>query len=673
VTWSGGLGSITPSATSLGITYVPTQAELTQGFVNLSVQTNDPIGPCSSSTDQIVITLNQPASINLSANSIQTCGDSPVDLVVTLGGSSNSITWSGGVGVFSPSASSLASTYDPTVAESLTNPLVLTVTSNDPIGVCPAVSETLTIHFVLPDTLEAGANQSICESLSASLTGQYSGISTNVNWYGGSGTFGTSPTNLVNTYTPSSSEIVSGSVMLFLTNNDLNGVCPEILDSLVLTILPAPEITGSDSVSLCSGTANPYTIQISQPASIQWVANNQPTVSGESLTPHSNSVINDVLSNTTNLIQYVTYTVNLTATATGCQSINQQVIAEVIPRPIIDSLPNTFYCSGNLVNSISFGSSIPGTDFQWTNSNSFIGIPTAGSGTIASYVPINHSLFDQTGTITVTPSFEGCTGNPTAFQLTIGAIPTIQIDSVGPVCPDAPSIFLQADVPGGTWSGPGIINGETGEFDPHFATVGPNTIVYTLNTFCGGSDSVEVVISQNPIAAFATSDWNTTTLDPSFYFLNHSEFATEYAWDFGDTTFSNDESPTHTYGETIGSYYVQLIALNEAGCSDTTGHYVYINEEIIFYVPNTFSPDGDEYNNVFAPVMTDGIDPYSYQLAIYNRWGELLFESYDSTQGWDGTYGGQVCQDGTYVWVLKFKSKSTTLVKTYQGHVTLLK
>lgn len=101
--------------------------------------------------------------------------------------------------------------------------------------------------------------------------------------------------------------------------------------------------------------------------------------------------------------------------------------------------------------------------------------------------------------------------------------------------------------------------------------------------------------------------------------------------------------------------------------------------DCLYYVPNTFTPDGDMYNQVFEPVFSKGFDPYDYHLMIYNRWGEVVFESFDQQIGWDGTYGAQKasavfnCPDGTYTWRLEFSALSNDQRFVNVGHVTLLR
>jgi gliding motility-associated-like protein len=87
------------------------------------------------------------------------------------------------------------------------------------------------------------------------------------------------------------------------------------------------------------------------------------------------------------------------------------------------------------------------------------------------------------------------------------------------------------------------------------------------------------------------------------------------------------------------------------------------------WAPNCFTPDGDENNNVWVPVGTNVRDPYFF---IVNRWGNLLFESYDLNVGWNGTYGGNECQDGVYVYVLRWRDWAGKSYQQY-GHLTLLR
>jgi gliding motility-associated-like protein len=79
--------------------------------------------------------------------------------------------------------------------------------------------------------------------------------------------------------------------------------------------------------------------------------------------------------------------------------------------------------------------------------------------------------------------------------------------------------------------------------------------------------------------------------------------------------------------------------------------------ELLFYVPNSFTPDGDEHNNSFKWTFTSGFDPYNFHIEIYNRWGEIIYESNDAQDYWDGTYANIPCTSGLYNYKVHFKSQ----------------
>lgn len=138
--------------------------------------------------------------------------------------------------------------------------------------------------------------------------------------------------------------------------------------------------------------------------------------------------------------------------------------------------------------------------------------------------------------------------------------------------------------------------------------------------------------------------------------------------------FFYTEDLTMTWTDT-GTYVITLTRYND-GCPSLPVLYT-VNikgcENLIYYIPNAFTPDGDDYNQKFTPVFTSGVDIYNYYFVIYNRWGETIFESYDSTKGWNGNYGGIPCQDGIYTWKVEFGviGNDERLIET--GHVVLIR
>ena len=73
------------------------------------------------------------------------------------------------------------------------------------------------------------------------------------------------------------------------------------------------------------------------------------------------------------------------------------------------------------------------------------------------------------------------------------------------------------------------------------------------------------------------------------------------------------------------------------------------------------------------PIYASGVDPYGFNMQIFNRWGEIIFETNDMTIGWDGTYGGELVPDGSYVWTLEFKETMSDSRHSYNGNVNIFR
>jgi gliding motility-associated-like protein len=203
------------------------------------------------------------------------------------------------------------------------------------------------------------------------------------------------------------------------------------------------------------------------------------------------------------------------------------------------------------------------------------------------------------------------------------------------------------------------------------------TSTLTSVTACDSIIVTNVIMNSTPVAAFTYSPDIIDVAYTEVEFVNNSSYAYYYEWNFGDgSALSNQENPIHSYQGVAGQYHITLYATSHNGlCTDSVDAYITINDELIYYVPNAFTPDGDAFNNTFTPVFTSGFDPYDYHITVFNRWGEIVFESYNAAIGWDGRYpsGGELCQDGVYVWRIEFGETKSDKRIAEQGHVTLLK
>ncbi|WP_081604620.1 PKD domain-containing protein [Nafulsella turpanensis] len=164
------------------------------------------------------------------------------------------------------------------------------------------------------------------------------------------------------------------------------------------------------------------------------------------------------------------------------------------------------------------------------------------------------------------------------------------------------------------------------------------------------------------------------------YVANYTIGGSTYLWDFGDGTTYEEFEPVHYYQEP-GIYTISLISVNEWGCADTL-----VREEVVtaeaggkVKIPNAFTPSAGGANggnieagnnDVFYPVLDGGI--LKYNLRIYNRWGELLFESNDRKTGWDGYYKGQLCKADVYVYKVRVEFSDGKILDKI-GDVTLIR
>ena len=222
------------------------------------------------------------------------------------------------------------------------------------------------------------------------------------------------------------------------------------------------------------------------------------------------------------------------------------------------------------------------------------------------------------------------------------------------------------------------------------ASIGSGTQISHTYTGAGSYDVTLVITDANgcsnfaefpnlidvlptPVAGINVSTVYLNAAEPEAIILNTSEGATSYVWNLGDspTDYTFYEPGNYTYPVyNQDEYLVTLVAIGSNGCTDSTQVVIEFDNRLIIYVPNSFTPNGDELNNVFKPIVPVPVKSYHFQ--IYNRWGELIFETFDKEEGWDGKFNGQLVQDGTYTWEISIvTSKADLFINT--GNVNLFR
>ncbi|MEO9258615.1 MAG: PKD domain-containing protein, partial [Crocinitomicaceae bacterium] len=294
------------------------------------------------------------------------------------------------------------------------------------------------------------------------------------------------------------------------------------------------------------------------------------------------------------------------------------------------------------------------------------------------FIPVGTSIYTVTGT-----DPNGCK-NIDSVLITIIPTPTVDFISNN-VLSCSPLAFTLTNNSVGNltnckWT---LSNGQTfngcGPVSDTLLAVGCYDVTLLVTTPEGCSNTLTksdyICVAPDPIAKFYTDPNELSTLVWKANMNNVSIGATTYEWNFGDNTGNSTETnPSHEFPNEEGkTYTITLIATSDIGCVDTTTGNITLVEDLIYYVPNTFTPDANKFNETFLPVFTSGFDPQNYTLLVFDRWGEILFESHNAKIGWDGTFNGKVSPDGTYIWKISFKLKNNDERQDHFGNINLLR
>lgn len=202
---------------------------------------------------------------------------------------------------------------------------------------------------------------------------------------------------------------------------------------------------------------------------------------------------------------------------------------------------------------------------------------------------------------------------------------------------------------------------------------GPYTLLLVDSNGCEFERTVNIPLIVPPRAGFSTISKPEEVVDPVVEFFNESVASETYEWHFGEGGISNQKHPKYVYDEP-GNYLVMLIAYNEPhlGCADTAFRYIFVEPLFTFYVPNSFTPDGDGTNDEFKPVG-ENFDYESYNLKIYDRWGGLVWQTDNPDRGWNGTNQRTLepVKAGVYLYIFTMKKFNAFEPKVVRGFVKL--
>ena len=434
--------------------------------------------------------------------------------------------------------------------------------------------------------------------------------------------------------------IATGTTIITFTNS--NGCS----STYSLNVVSAPTINGN--LIICSGGTTQLTGSGTPDASNPWISSD-PAIA----TVSSSGLVSGVSDGTVT----ITYT-----NSGGCDNTVQLTVSS---GATISG--NTAVCNGT-TSSLN-GSGAPDASNPWTSSDPSVATIT-NNGLVTGVSP---------GTTTITYLTDGgCSGT---ILFTVLSGPQVSFTSnITEGC--APQTITFTNTGGGasnciwTFEGLGNQNG-CGSVTQTFNQEGIYDVTLTTTDANGCSNSATIadMITIHPEvnASFTVDYVQQTVLNPIFQFTNTSTGASNYIWDLDDGTSSTLTDVVHAYDDVASVYSVLLTAYNDFGCRDSARIVISVVDELYWFVPNSFTPDGNEVNNYFTPIFSPGFDIKDYSFLIFDRWGEIIFESKDMYIGWDGTYNGMICKEGIYTYTITLKERN--LDKRYEiaGHVNLLK
>ncbi|MEO7088084.1 MAG: PKD domain-containing protein, partial [Bacteroidia bacterium] len=652
--WSWNFGEPSSGANNVSLTQNPTHTYGSSGTFNVRLIVTSSGGCVDSITLPVVVNPLPVAGFT----SLSVCAGSAMNFTDISTIPSGSITaWAWNFGDPGSGVNNTSTTQSPSHVYSTAGnyTVTLTVTSNN--GCQGTTTKTVTVN---PIPVASFTSTSVCVSDATTFTdGSTVAPGTITSWSWNFGDGGTASTqNTTHTYA------TSGTFTVTLTVTS-NGGCTNTVTNTI-TVFPSPTALFT-ATNVCLNNTSTFT--------------DASTVSIGTITGWSWNFGDG----NTSIIQSPTHTyaasgvyvVSLTVTSSnGCSNTISKNVS-VYPLPVA-AFSNTTVCQ-NSPTSFTDGSTVSfGIISNW--SWNFGDGNTSGVQN-----PVHLYAKDSTYIVKlVVTSSNGCVDSVT-HNVTVNPNPVVAFtvnDSVGcaPLCVDFTDHSTIAN--GGTintwlWSyGDG---GTDNTQNPNHCYTVPGTYDVMLTVSSQNNCSTTLTHSRMitvypvPEAAFTMNPQPTTIVNPTINFVDQSTGASSWHWNFGDgdtLTWASDNHPTHTYGDT-GTFNVEEIVINQFGCSDTVTHPIIIEPTFTFYAPNAFTPNGDGVNDYFYGT---GIGIKTYEMWIFDRWGNLIFYTNDLNNKWNGVVmgGTRMAQIDVYVWKVKLLD---VFDKSHQyiGHVSLVK
>lgn len=454
----------------------------------------------------------------------------------------------------------------------------------------------------------------------------------------------------------------AGNQVITLTIQE--GTCTSLPVTEQITIYPYPVADAGPDVAFCSGETTTLGSPSVPSQTYQWSPSTD--LSNATIGNPSVSILNPG-----NSIQTQTYTI--TTTENGCSSTND-VIVTIYPIPFAAFTPPAGQCLAG--NSFSFrgeGTFGSGASFEWD-----FGINSSPASS-TNQIPTGIQ-YSQPGTYTVqfTITENGCESSPAIEQLTVYPMPVADFtvaDDEG--CVPYTARFTNASTSVDPllltdWIFYDTEEATSSQNDPNytFQTPGTYDVYLSIETVNGCRDSILkpqfVTARPNPVAMFRFTENPVDMLNPSVGVIDESVGAISCSYELPDLSIKDSCNFAITLNDT-GIFCYLLNVVNEFGCTDSTERCLIVLPAYSFWVPNAFTPNNRDGNEVFTP---KALGVLFYEMRIYNRWGQQVFRSLSIDNGWDGTVEGQPAQMDVYAYEIDVVDYAYNY-RNYRGRVTL--
>jgi gliding motility-associated-like protein len=442
----------------------------------------------------------------------------------------------------------------------------------------------------------------------------------------------------------------SGNYSVNVTN--LNGCTASTTINLLVNSLPV--IVATNPINVCEGQS--INLNASGGATYVWSGPNA----------YSSNIQNPVIPSS-NLSNSGTYSVVVSSVASCTSAANVNVNVNAAPTGSAGS--NAPLCENNRLTL--FGSAA--NSYSWSGPNGFVSLlqnPEISNVTI-------------TGSGVYTLTISNAVGCSRSIQLPVTIFPlpnlSLQASKKEACVPECISFNAISNASGSNvvynWnldkSLTTSINGanasgcynQLGNYKPTVQVIDANG--------CSRTTSVDISLNPNPEPNF-----NFEPNKPTLYnnvvdlnYLKNNDKIAAYEWYINNNPSSAWTPNTSQKFEETGDYYVTLVVISDKGCKGSVTKLIRVEDEFALFIPNAFTPNDDGKNDVFLP---KGTAFKNYSLGIFNRWGELLFNSTEFTNGWDGTFKGEKCPDGVYTYKINVIIEGGK-AKEFVGKVSLLK